>query len=989
MRHEGRRCRLSGRGQPSVQVGDTEMMRRIILSGLLMLVLTGWMGLARGQEATTGAINGMVMDPQELPLAGATVAITSVQGTRTGLTDQDGRFRFPYLTPGIYSLTASLPGYITADCENIEVRLLARVRVEVVLTPGASETIEVIGSAPLIDLSSTTTGATVGSTLMSGIPLGRTFAGTLALAPNVVEGGIDASNPSISGASGLENTYIVDGMSIGNTGYGSAGSYSIVYGSLGTGVNYDYIQEVQVKTGGFEPEYGEALGGYINLVTKSGTNKLSGSVFTYQQFSGLEAERKQSDHWLLSAHTIGYSSMDYGFEVGGPVVKDKAFWYAAFDPTFTTRTRRTSTAVTEAQGISHELDVHRTIYNYAGNVKWLVSPKHTLSVSAFGDPSVGENGPQLGSAVAVPDPHTRYSEITYGGHNVVGHWNGELTPNWSIEGTVAHHQDKFKEEPELDAPQGFDLRGGVFTRRGGLGFYENNNSRNTQYQLKFANYMNAAGEHSLRYGVSYQDIGYEEVSNITGPSGIEIRMEDGSTVTSTGGYSWDIDPDATRFRINRIRSGHLGADTNADYTAAFFSDTWNPTRFLSIMAGLRYEQETLEGNATSFTWDDNWSPRFHVTVDPTMDNRTKIAFAYGRYFGKIPSDLAVRALSREISYVVDYDLDQIDLSDPDNPQGLGPAAQLGDPMAFGVMPTRVESDAKLSYADEFIVSAEREAIPFLSVSLTYMHRWLGRTLEDTQDSSYSALIDGADFGEYVIRNPGPPLFPEPKRIYDAVTLKVEKRFHDDWQVLASYTWSRLWGNYEGYYRRQTGQSDPFITSAFDFPYLLDPDVWKYTSDSGLLPNDRPHVFTGSGSYRIGFGLNVGLSLRAQSGVPITKLGYNWVYASEGEILLEPRGESGRTPSTCEVGLHLDYPIVLSEKGSAFGIREVGASLDIYNLLNQQRGIFIDDYYEIGGSVQGEPYSPDEPCPDCANPDFGKPYAFQGPRQIVLALRARF
>jgi hypothetical protein len=954
-----------------------------------MLVLACWIDLAGAQEATTGSISGMVTDPGGKPLAGSTVTITSDQGTKTQATEADGRFRFPYLTPGIYSLTAALPGYITADCEDIEVRLLARVRVEVVLTPGASEKIEVLGTTPVIDLSSTTTGATINSTLMSGIPLGRTFAGTLALSPNVVDGGIDASNPSISGASGLENAYIVDGMSIGNTGYGSAGSYSIGYGSLGTGVNYDYIQEVQVKTGGFEPEYGEALGGYINLLTKSGTNKFTGSVFTYQQFSGLEAERKKSDHWLLSSHTIGYSSSDYGFEVGGPVVKDKAFWYAAFDPTRTTRTRKTSTVVTEAQGFSHTLDVHRIIYNYAGNVKWLVNPKHTLSVSAFGDPSVGENGPQMGSAVAVPDPHTRYSEITYGGHNVVGHWNGELTSNWSIEGTVAHHQDQFKEDPELDQPQGFDLRGGVFTRRGGVGFYEDNTSKNTQYQLKFANYLNAAGEHSLRYGASYQDIGYEEIVNFTGPSGIEIRLPDGDIVRSTGGYTWDIDPDSTRFRINRIRSGKLGANTSAGYAAAFFSDTWNPTKYLSIMAGLRYEQEQLEGNATSFTWKNNWSPRFHVTLDPTKDNRSKISFAYGRYFGKVPNDLAVRALSREISYVVDYDLTKINLSDPDNPQGLGPEAQLGDPYVFGSSPTRVDPDAKLSYADEFIVGAEREVVPFLDVSLTYMHRWLGRTMEDTQDSSYSALIDGADFGEYVIRNPGPPLFPEPKRIYDAVTLKVEKRFHDDWQLLASYTWSRLWGNYEGYFRRQTGQSDPFITSAFDFPYLLDPDVWKYSSDNGLLPNDRTHVFSGHGSYRLGFGLNVGMSLKIQSGVPITKLGYNYVYASEGEILLEPRGASGRTPPTTELGLHLDYPIMLSENGSALGIKEVGVSVDVFNLLNQQKGIYVDDYYEIGGSVQGLPYSPEEPCPDCANPDYGKAYAFQGPRQIVFAMRARF
>ncbi|MCK4413796.1 MAG: TonB-dependent receptor [Candidatus Eisenbacteria sp.] len=966
------------------------MKCRILLSGLLILSVAGWIGLATGQEATTGSIVGEVTDPEGNPLAGATVSIASNQGTKTALTELDGGFRFLYLTPGIYDLTAAFPGYITAACQDIEVRLLARVRIEAVLTPGASETIEVVGSAPTIDLSSTTTGATISSAMMSSIPLGRTFSSTLAMAPNVVEGGIDNSNPSIAGASGLENTYIVDGMSIGNTGYGSAGSYSIVYGSLGTGVNYDYIHEVQVKTGGFEPEYGEALGGFINLVTKSGTNEFTGSVFSYVQVKDLEADRVTSDHWLLSARAASYASRDYGFDVGGPIVRDKAFWFAAFDPTFTTATLQTSTAVSDAQGFNHTIERNRTVYNYAANLKWLVSPKHTLAFSTFGDPSVGEYGPQRSSALAVSDPSTRYSEITYGGHNVVGHWNGELFSNWFIEGTLAYHEDKFEEDPGLDTPQGFDFRGGVFRRCGGVGFYENNTSTNTQYQLKFSNYLQAAGEHHIRYGVNHQDIGYEEASNFTGPEGIEIELADGRTVTSTSGYSWEVDADSTYFVINRIRSGDLGAETSADYTAAFISDTWSPTDYLSIMGGVRYEQEKLEGNVTSFTWKDNWSPRFHLTLDPLRDNRTKLFFAYGRYFGKVPNDLAVRAMSREVSYVVVYDYDQIDLSDPDNPQNINPQAQIDGlgPFVLGDSQTRIDPDAKLSYADEFIVGAEREVIPFLTVGLTYLHRELGRTLEDVQEVAYSELLAGADFGEYVITNPGAPLFPEPKRDYDAVTLKVEKRLRDNWQLLASYTWSQLRGNYEGYFRRDNGQSDPFITSAFDFPYLLDPEIWQYTSASGPLPSDRPHVFSAAGSYRLGNGLDIGLRLRIQSGTPITKLGYNYYYASESEILLEERGASGRTPTTKSVGLHLGYPIAIPEGIFGLGIEQVEASIDIFNLLNEQEEFYVDTMAEVGGSVQGPPYSPTA-CPSCANPDFGKAYAFQGPRQIRFALRARF
>ncbi len=964
------------------------MTKRVLLRASLALMLACLPGLALGQEATTGSIIGMVVDLDGEFLADVTVQIESNQGTRGVVTDEDGLFRIPYLTPGIYSLTASRSGYITAGCENIEVRLLARVRVEVILTPGASEKIEVLADAPVIDLYSTTTGATITEELMSSIPLGRRFSSTLPMSPGVVESGIDASNPSISGGSGLENTYIVDGMNIGNTGYGSAGSYSIIYGSMGSGVNYDYIQEVQVKTGGYEPEYGEALGGFINMVTKSGTNTFGGSIFSYLSFEDLEGSRKQSDHWLLSAQTTAYSSVDYGFEAGGPLVEDKAFWYAVFDPTFTTSKRRTSQAVRESQGIDHTVEVDRTIYNYAANLKWALNPRHTVAFSTFGDPSVGEKGPQRSSAVAVADPSARHTELTYGGQNYVGKWNGELMPNWFIEGTVAYHKDEFKEDPALDKPAGYDFRDYIFRRHGGVGYFEENTSTNKQYQLKLSNYLRAGGEHHVRYGVSYQDIGYEDVSNFTGPSGIEIGLP-GGTVTSTSGYSWDIDPAGTRFRINRIRSGDLGAETSANHTALFISDTWNPTKYLSIMAGVRYEQETLEGNVTSHTWKNNWAPRFHVILDPTRDNKSKISLACGRYFGKVPNDLAVRAMSREVTYVIDYDLAQIDLSDPNNPQGMGPAAQLYDPFVFGDHQTKIDPDSKLSYADEFVVGLEREVAPNLSVGVTYLHRELGRTLEDVQDSLYSDQLAGGGFGEYIITNPKPPNFPEPKRDYDAVTVKVEKRMRDNWQLLATYTWSRLHGNYEGYFRRDNGQSDPFITSMFDWPYLLDPEVWKYMSASGPLPSDRPHVFNCFGSYRLDNGLDMGMSFRIQSGIPITKIGYNWVYASDSEILLEERGGSGRTPTTKSLGLHLGYPFKIPQGKFGLGIKTLEVGLDLFNVLNEKKAFYVDMMSEVGGSVEGAPYSPEDPCPECENPDFGKAFAFQSPRHLRFAVRAGF
>jgi len=402
-----------------------------------------------------------------------------------------------------------------------------------------------------------------------------------------------------------------------------------------------------------------------------------------------------------------------------------------------------------------------------------------------------------------------------------------------------------------------------------------------------------------------------------------------------------------------------------------------------LMAGLRWEQETLFGNLSSFRWRDNWAPRVHVTTDPTHDGKTKGSFSYGRFFGKVPNDLAVRALSSEVTYSIDYPLSSVDISDPNNPRIIGPQSGA---ISFGDQPTVIDPNSKLTFQDEYVTSLEREVIPTLNVGVTYMHRTLGRTLEDVALSPYSAAVDSGEFGNYYITNPSPALgFPNPSRKYDAVTLKASRRFTDRWQILSSYTWSRLRGNYEGYYRRDNGQSDPFITSLFDFPYLKDPTIFKYMIEDGLLPNDRTHVFNAFGSYRLPSDLNLGMSLTIQSGTPITKLGYNKAYETPGEIALESRGASGRTPSTGDIGLHVDYPLRVASGSKVLVV------LDVFNLLNHQKAQEVDQNFELNGIVNPDPslHGPGGAslaCPTCQNEDFGHATAYQSPFAVRFAAR---
>ena len=953
------------------------------------------------------------MDADGVPLPGVTVTITSSQGPRTKTTGADGRFVFPQLPSDKYGLRALLSGFNTVERKELDVRLGSRLRVDVVMSAGIQENIEVIGQAPVVDLSTTTSGATFNSDMMKRIPVGRNFSSTLALAPGVVSSGIPGggeSNPSIGGASGLENVYVIDGVNINNAGYGSAGSYSIIFGSLGTGVNFDYIEEVQVKTGGYEPEYGEALGGFVNLVTKRGGNEFGGSAFGY--FQGAEAERVTTDRQTSQAapavDIVEFESQDYGAEVSGPIVKDKVFFYGAFDPTFTKRTQRTAEALREDLGIDHQLVTERTIWNYAANVKWQANARNSFTVSGFGDPSEGDMGAQRLSSLTVEDPTGRYSSINFGGNNFAARWEGELYDNGFAEASYAYHTDNFEEDLFRNESNGvmfFDpaTSDTLETPRefGGVGFYEDATSTNNQYRVKFSNFLNAQGEHNLRYGVEFQDIGYEHTANYSGPSGLQIPVSinpgggpDSVVYTNaTSGFSWDIDADD--FRINRIRSGDLTAETTNHYLAFFISDSYSPVKWINLMAGLRYEQQSLKGSVNDFTWDDNWAPRFHVTVDPTRDNKTKVSFAWGRFFGKMPNDLAVRALSTEVTHVVRYPISNVDLSDPNHPRIIDPTV-FNSFDTFGDEATVIDPESKLSYQDEWIASVEREIIPAFSIGVSYMHRELGRTLEDVALVPYTELLAGADFGNYYITNPGPnilatngqPGFPEPTRKYDAVTVKLDKRWSNKWQMGGSYTWSELKGNYEGYFRRDNGQSDPFITSLFDFPYIATPEdaeIWKYTIEDGILPNDRTHVINLFGSRGFSVGeqgmFTLGLSYRGESGVPITALGFNEVYGNGYEIALAPRGEGGqrlasgevvpgdfkRGPFTNDFGLHADYAIQVAG-------REVGAILRVFNVFNEQEGVDFDQGFELNG-------------PGDDSPDFGRATVFQQPRRFIFALRA--
>ena len=262
---------------------------------------------------------------------------------------------------------------------------------------GLTETVEVTGASPIVDTVDDDRGrGDRPPSCSQRVPVGRRFSDALYIAPGVTTAARRRANPSIAGGSGLDNQYVVDGVNITNTGYGALGSYSIFFGSLGNGVTFDFIKEVQVKTGGYEAEFGQSTGGVVNVVTKSGTNNLRGSgVRVLPARRGSRPTTRNS-----RPRTARCSSADAderrGIEVGGPIVPDRLFFFGAINPQWETRTIHGAGRLPAREPWRGGSQAQLT--SYSAKATWQLASGHRIDASFFGDPAKGDMGPQRASA---------------------------------------------------------------------------------------------------------------------------------------------------------------------------------------------------------------------------------------------------------------------------------------------------------------------------------------------------------------------------------------------------------------------------------------------------------------------------------------------------------------------------------------------------------------------------------------------------------------
>lgn len=738
---------------------------------------------------TTGTIVGTIQDATNgNPIAGALVIAQSpaLQGEQTALTGEEGTFRISLLPPGIYTVLVQADNYKPAERAGIRVDLDKTLRVTLQMVPSALQAEEVVVTteAPVIDQSSTTSGAVIPENFSRNIPTGRSFEAVLNVAPSATSDGLGTT---FRGSSSPENSWIIDGIN----------TTDIIAANGSTSLPNDFIKQVEVKTGGYQAEYGRATGGVVNVVTKSGGNTFSGDAFVNFSSGALSLTKRSvgSVTSVVSSESNAALNLDFGFDLGGYIIKDKLWFFVGVTPfrNVTDYTRTVKPRVLDSAGDPVLDDAGNPTFgapipSLSGNtvsgsslaitriakLTYNVNEDNSAQVSYYGNPTSfsGVNDTSLnGTDNAIRDREEG------GAQDLSARWTSKLfDKNMLLEAWYGMHQQSASTLP-YDAPSGPDDWATIYQypylpeefanvsgcepvvagdpstspcastgyATGPWWYQEDNYAIRHTANLKLTNFASFFGEHAIRYG---GDIEFNRFLYKRGYAANWAQYKYRNRIYAARRQAIGSLNDANEFVPNEF----FTSDTSTRNTSVYLQDSYQPIDGLTINAGLRWETQNLLGNADAngFSIMDNWGPRVGITYDWTGSGRSKLEAYYGRFYEAIPMDINGRALSPE-GFGMQY-LDENgnnitrDVFDYYYGPGAGEAFTSADgTYVLGGTTTYVSPGLMGQYVDEYSLGGEYEVLPDFAVGITLVHRNLGRAIEDVSP-------DGGN--TYLIGNPG-------------------------------------------------------------------------------------------------------------------------------------------------------------------------------------------------------------------------------------------
>ncbi|MFC1851553.1 carboxypeptidase regulatory-like domain-containing protein [candidate division CSSED10-310 bacterium] len=896
---------------------------------------------------TTGGIEGDITGVDGNAVVGAAVTVSGprMMGSHTVTTDERGHFRILMVPPGTYKLNITAPGFADWQVDDVAVNLDSTTFIDPVQLPLPPEIdeITVVAATDTIDLTSTAVGGNINEAVFTKLPVPRAYQNIAALLPGVslemasYDPDRLRDTPTISGSSGPENNYVVDGMTTTDP----------LLGINGTKLTFNFIEEMQVMTAGFQAEYGRSTGGIINVITKSGGNEYHGDLFLYFNNYDMNGEGTWKSSRGVDTDWVGSNYLDYGLDVGGYLMKDKVWFFLAYNRSYEEE---------KVEGFfGQDMKSERRYDYYAAKVTWNVTPAHRLILSAFGDP--GEHDRYFTGSIGNGSPASYELIEETGGTNTVLKYSGlYANEQLLVDATLGRHhqivnwtpkngddQSPYEEYSWSDPAAHGDSnplhKDGY--QDGGLTFLLDFDTTRDIIDLKGTYYLS---DHKFKMGYQY-DYTYNDNSSETFSGGTRYLYYEDYVIT------W-----------NSLKQ----SDATSTSQAFFLQDTWQVNPHVYLYGGLRFEQQVITNDAGNTAMDlgswtdfsDGWSPRIGIAYDLGADKSSKIFASFGRYYELIPVYLSVIAFGdKEVSvYLTDYGPDNVPFSGDES-----------DPVTifYSDEESAVAEGIKGQYLDEFCAGIEWSLKKDYKIGVTGMYRDIKRVIEDV------TVYDG-DESFYMFAHPGQgPAsdYPEAKRTYYSLELTLQRYYADRYQFDASYMWSRLTGNYDGYYLPNRPQVAPNVSGGYDYI------EYTYNSD-GALYEDRPHRFKFNGSYVFDFGLTVGSVFQLISGRPINALGWdNYHQNGDGLIFTSERGSEGRTPMTWTWDLHLEYQPTLFENLKAAVI------LDIFNVTNNNEIVDVDD-----NRYREEDSRPKLPPHAVENPYWKDGTRYQTPRLIRLGFK---
>ncbi len=928
--------------------------------------------LGMAQERS-GSFSGRVTDPAGDQIPGASVTVTSpalIGASARTETDGGGGYLFASLPPGVYTVTIRQRGFVTFKRSDIAVAVGRNLRLDAGLEVGSiSESIIVSGESIAVDTATAIVATNLTADLYDRLPKGRSFDGLVVVAPGVrfepKSGGYQAD-----GASGSENSYVVNGVEVTNIQTGTLDRQARL--------PIEWIAETQVKNSGVDAQYGGAIGAVVNAITRSGGNDFHGQVSFYFGSDALNAGprptlRLNPDNDRMAGYypnrRDGSRGLNPGFRLGGPVLRNRLWFFLSAYPQFD-KTSRTVTFLSNRE--TREYTSRERQDFSTARLDYAPAKRVRLNLAYVYNP-YKQNGmlPGRDGTDAFSNPWAdRGKRMPAASYNWQGDWTASRKLSFSLfgghsytnykdygipDGTRYRFMNSNRGLPGLPIPAGLEGSAGNFTPDNVRTLRDIYTRDNVNANGSLLGYWH--GDHSLRFGYQLNRLANRPIANAWPDGNIQIYWDRAyNAITRPGSFRGPYG-----YYINRVMLTE--GDVSSNNVSLFLQDTWRMSRKLTLSLGLRAEREFLPSFATGggipsrpiqFGFGQKLAPRLGFAFDPSGQGRMKIHGSFGFYYDLMKYEMPRGSFGGDRWKDYYYTLD-----DPNffniQPKAGNPADCRCPGTLIEVLDRRIPAnDPSKNLIDPNLKPVRQRALD-LGYEYSFARDWvsgvrytrkrLDRTIEDVglltpQGEQY--FITNPGFGLSVDPTRFPAGYPNPanpkaKRDYDAVEFRLERRFSREYLLMASYTWSRLYGNYGGlassdeamtkYDGTPEGRTSPNISRYFD-------EAWMNYDQSGRLVygrlgTDRPHTFKFFGSFDrrwLGGTTHLGPQFFAFSGTPITTE-FN---VQDVPVFINGRGDLGRTPFFTQTDFAIQHDIRAGgHEGRYFRIE-----LNVRNLFNQ-------------------------------------------------------